>query len=95
MALQAARLRSWSRSHHLERRSVGGVGNPHAPTVSLVFQDKHLMTKRASAKPSHRIHSMEMLGIVKRFPGVLANDHVDFDVQAGENSCPARREWRR
>ncbi|MCK4899962.1 MAG: ATP-binding cassette domain-containing protein, partial [Anaerolineales bacterium] len=27
---------------------------------------------------------MEMYGIVKRFPGVLANDHVDFDVKAGE-----------
>ncbi len=31
-----------------------------------------------------RIDHMEMLGIVKRFPGVLANDHVDFDVKAGE-----------
>ena len=35
-----------------------------------------------SGKPS--IHSLEMYGIVKRFPGVLANDHVDFDVHAGE-----------
>src|SRR5512138_1830873 len=25
-----------------------------------------------------------MKGIVKRFPGVLANDHVDFDLRAGE-----------
>lgn len=31
-----------------------------------------------------RIQRMEMLGIVKRFPGVLANDHIDFDVRAGE-----------
>lgn len=31
-----------------------------------------------------RIDSLEMRGITKRFPGVLANDHVDFDVQAGE-----------
>lgn len=31
-----------------------------------------------------RIDHMEMRGIVKRFPGVLANDHVDFDVRAGE-----------
>ena len=23
-------------------------------------------------------------GIVKRFPGVLANDHVDFELRAGE-----------
>src|SRR5512138_2186575 len=25
-----------------------------------------------------------MKGIVKRFPGVLANDHVDFDLRKGE-----------
>ena len=31
-----------------------------------------------------RIDHVEMLGITKRFPGVLANDHVDFDVKSGE-----------
>ena len=31
-----------------------------------------------------QIDQMSMIGIVKRFPGVLANDHVDFDVKAGE-----------
>lgn len=31
-----------------------------------------------------RLSTLEMRGIVKRFPGVLANDHVDFDVRAGE-----------
>ena len=31
-----------------------------------------------------RIDRMEMRGISKRFPGVLANDHVDFDANAGE-----------
>ncbi len=31
-----------------------------------------------------RIESLEMRGIVKKFPGVLANDHVDFDVKTGE-----------
>jgi simple sugar transport system ATP-binding protein len=30
------------------------------------------------------IQQVEMRGIVKRFPGVLANDHVDFNVCAGE-----------
>ena len=30
------------------------------------------------------IGHLEMLGITKRFPGVLANDHIDFDVRAGE-----------
>ena len=31
-----------------------------------------------------RVDSLEMRGITKRFPGVLANDHVDFDVMSGE-----------
>lgn len=30
------------------------------------------------------INAIEMRGIVKRFPGVLANDHVDFDLRQGE-----------
>ena len=30
------------------------------------------------------IDELAMSGIVKRFPGVLAADHIDFDVQAGE-----------
>ncbi|MGZ9226165.1 MAG: ABC transporter ATP-binding protein [Anaerolineales bacterium] len=34
------------------------------------------------ATPSNLI--VEMKGIVKRFPGVLANDHVDFELGAGE-----------
>ena len=31
-----------------------------------------------------RLESIEGKGIVKRFPGVLANDHIDFVVRAGE-----------
>jgi len=31
-----------------------------------------------------RIDSIELRGISKRFPGVIANDHVDFDVRSGE-----------
>ncbi|MDO8752374.1 MAG: ABC transporter ATP-binding protein, partial [Anaerolineales bacterium] len=31
-----------------------------------------------------RIDSVEMCGITRRFPGVLASDHVDFDVKSGE-----------
>jgi len=31
-----------------------------------------------------RIDHAELVGIVKRFPGVLANDHINFDVKAGE-----------
>src|SRR3970282_1137006 len=35
-----------------------------------------------SGKP--RIDHMEMVNIVKRFPGVLANDHINFDAYSGE-----------
>jgi simple sugar transport system ATP-binding protein len=31
-----------------------------------------------------RIDTLEMRGVTKRFPGVLANDHVDFDVKSSE-----------
>ncbi len=39
-----------------------------------------------NASPAHptRIESLEMRNITKRFPGVLANDGIDFEVQAGE-----------
>src|SRR3954465_14833557 len=29
-------------------------------------------------------HVLELRGITKRFPGVVANDHVDFDLRPGE-----------
>ena len=40
-----------------------------------------------AAPPVHsgrRIHSVELSGIVKRFPGVVANDHIHFEVKSGE-----------
>jgi simple sugar transport system ATP-binding protein len=44
------------------------------------------MTQTTQLLPSGhpRINHMEMRNIVKRFPGVLASDHVNFDVKAGE-----------
>ncbi len=43
------------------------------------------MTDRTLLPSGHpRIDHVEMHGIVKRFPGVLANDRVNFDVHAGE-----------
>ncbi|MFN2243059.1 MAG: ABC transporter ATP-binding protein [Anaerolineae bacterium] len=33
---------------------------------------------------THSSNAVDMQGIVKRFPGVLANDRVDFQVRAGE-----------
>ncbi len=41
-------------------------------------------TKNTLPSGLPRIESLEMRGIVKRFPGVLASDHVDFDVKTGE-----------
>jgi ABC-type uncharacterized transport system ATPase subunit len=35
-------------------------------------------------QPQNEQPIVEMRAIVKRFPGVLANDHVDFSLQAGE-----------
>lgn len=41
-------------------------------------------TQTRLATGQRRIDSMQMQAIVKRFPGVLAVNHVDFDVKAGE-----------
>ncbi len=41
------------------------------------------MTEQSSSTPEIP-HIVEMRGIVKRFPGVLANDHVDFKLLHGE-----------
>ncbi len=38
----------------------------------------------AHSSSQTRIQHLELLGISKQFPGVLANDRVDFDVHAGE-----------
>jgi ABC-type uncharacterized transport system ATPase subunit len=44
------------------------------------------MTATAAAVPiaSASPPAIEAVGVVKTFPGVLANDHVDFDVRPGE-----------
>ena len=41
------------------------------------------MTQTTPSTPEAPL-AVEMRGIVKRFPGVLANDHVDFELRAGE-----------
>ena len=42
------------------------------------------MTTNLVPTGRQRIEHLEMSGIVKRFPGVLACDAVDFDVRSGE-----------
>lgn len=42
------------------------------------------MQRKATDTVRTPFESLEMQNISKRFPGVLANDHVDFDVTSGE-----------
>ncbi len=42
------------------------------------------MTDEPTLTPTSPQLMVEMRGIVKRFPGVLANDHVDFELLPGE-----------
>ena len=42
------------------------------------------MASNSRPLSQQRIQRVEMRGIVKRFPGVLANNKVCFDVNAGE-----------
>jgi ABC-type uncharacterized transport system ATPase subunit len=42
------------------------------------------MSAQAQTHNQHKIERVEMCNIVKRFPGVLANNRVCFDVHAGE-----------
>jgi len=42
------------------------------------------MTENKLPSGHTRIDTLEMRGITKRFPGVLANDNVDFDIHSGE-----------
>ncbi|MCL4560898.1 MAG: ABC transporter ATP-binding protein [Chloroflexi bacterium] len=42
------------------------------------------MSETVANNGHKKLQEVQMVGIVKRFPGVLANDHVDFDVHAGE-----------
>ena len=42
------------------------------------------MTSASVPSPKRLLHRVEMRNITKRFPGVLANDNVSFDVNAGE-----------
>lgn len=63
-----------------------GISIPFALFILL------LLTFAMSTEPDTKINfnnqlkidRVEMIGIVKRFPGVLANDGIDFDVNAGE-----------
>ena len=38
----------------------------------------------STSSPDEYEVAVKMVGIVKRFPGVIANDHIDFEVRVGE-----------
>lgn len=57
------------------------------PNISTLSQESDLVINQTSSTPSSPPETpliVEMRGIVKRFPGVLANDHVDFELCQGE-----------
>jgi len=43
-----------------------------------------VVTTPAASPVEEGVPLLQMTGITKRFPGVVANDHVDFDVRGGE-----------
>ncbi|REG10537.1 nucleoside ABC transporter ATP-binding protein [Pelolinea submarina] len=56
------------------------------PDFRYLDSNKEYVMVKSNTLPSGqtRIDNMEICGITKRFPGVLANDHIDFDVKSGE-----------
>ena len=48
--------------------------------------DLHFNMKEDTSKITNltKVEKVEMRGIIKQFPGVLANNRIDFDVRAGE-----------
>ena len=37
-------------------------------------------------------YAIEMLGITKRFPGIIANDNITLQLKKGETLCLAKME---
>ena len=62
-----------------ERQPVSDLPTYCGPENAMTEAEQDLLP---SGRP--RISSLEMLDIAKQFPGVLANDHVYFDVRSGE-----------
>ena len=55
-----------------------------APNLIVVLKGVIVETSRESAQNSIKKPVVTMHGITKRFPGVLASDHVDFELLEGE-----------
>ena len=78
--------RRGSSRHLSNHRTAGG----HVPALP-----RPLLESRTTWPPTPTRLSSSCAGITKRFPGVLANDHVDFDLRARRGARAARRERRR
>ncbi len=60
-------------------------GEIFSPSITATNKTGYLMSQTEFLPSGHpKINHLEMKGIIKRFPGVLANDQVNFDVKAGE-----------
>jgi simple sugar transport system ATP-binding protein len=71
-------------------RRIGG-GLRGIPAGVLALRNRMMFWRRKASAREFRIRRVkhgeiviEMKGITKRFPGVVANDRIDFDVRAGE-----------
>ena len=71
-----------SRNRMRVRRSPTG-GPRHRPSRDRA----PIPARRSTADAATRRPPLEARGIVKRFPGVLANDEVDFDLRVGRGPC--------
>src|SRR5439155_970110 len=71
---RAGRLRP-ARSHVRRGRDPAGVGR-RAPS--------RRRPRAVGAEMAIAVPALEMRGITKRYPGVLANDHINLDLRPGE-----------
>ena len=76
-----------SRSRSCRARPIGARGRPPAGPHPLrgaasVTSPGSPASRRGPRPPA--VPALEARGIVKRFPGVVANDDVDFDLRTGE-----------
>ena len=84
------------RGHHRDDPEVAASSGPRrarrGPDDS---EERSLISPDVSTEPQASPLAVELRGIVKQFPGVLANDQVDFDLRRGRGSRAARGERRR
>ena len=76
---QAAR-RCCQSSQSIEHHARGRAASPPSAFLDTLTPERTIES-RADGRAGR---VLEMRGITKRFPGVLANDHVDFELRRGE-----------